>query len=496
MSSPASKEPIVALRGVAKSFGAVRALAGVDLVVRPGECLGVVGHNGAGKSTLMQILAGTLSHDDGELVLSGRREAASGGSVGDAHSAGIRCVFQELSLCPNLTVAENTRLRHAAISGVGWRRRAASLICERLDAIFPGHGIRPDDVVGDLSIGRRQMVEIAANFTATDAPAALVILDEPTSSLDQSVAEQLLAYVRRFVADGGSIILISHILSDVLSTCDRIAVMRDGRIVDERPADGFDRDSLVAAMGHVADHAPSPAAGTAAHSGERRGEPLVRARPPRQTSDIELELYPGEIVGLAGLAGHGQTALLRLVQNAAGRRSRFAKVAAKVAFVAGDRQADGVFPLWSIGQNVTARSLQALARFGLIDRRREKEMEESWRKALEIRTPDMDDNILTLSGGNQQKALFARALASDAEIIAMDDPMRGVDVGTKREVYERIRSEAASGRAFLWYTTEFDELVNCSHVYVFRNGEIVADLPAGGLSEAKVLSSSFEGATA
>ena len=134
--------------------------------------------------------------------------------------------------------------------------------------------------------------------------------------------------------------------------------MRDGRIVDERPAERFDRDSLVAAMGHVADHSQAAAAAAAAHAGERSGEPLVRARPPRQSGDLEIELYPGEIVGLAGLAGHGQTALLRLVQNAAGRRSRFAKVAAKVAFVAGDRQADGVFPLWSIGQNVTVRSLR------------------------------------------------------------------------------------------------------------------------------------------
>lgn len=483
--------PIVALAGVAKSYGAVRALAGVDIGIAPGECVGLVGHNGAGKSTLMQILAGTLAHDAGTLSAGGQAQATF--SVAQAHAAGIRCVFQELSLCPNLSVAENTRLRHPSIKGFGWRRPAGRLIGETLDTIFPGHGIRPDDLVADLELGARQMVEIAMNFSASGQPPRLVILDEPTSSLDHSVAAQLLAHVRCFVGTGGSVILISHILSDILSTSDRIVVMRDGRVVAERPAGGFDRDGLVAAMGHVADDAPGEGGMAAsAHAGpSRQGEPLVYARPPKQRDGLALEIHPGEIVGLAGLAGHGQTALLRLVQNAAGRSSRFAKVGGKVAFVAGDRQADGVFPLWSIGGNVTVRSLAALSRFGLIDGRAERAMEADWRETLQIRTPDMDDNILTLSGGNQQKALFARALASDADIIAMDDPMRGVDVGTKREVYARIREEAAKGRCFLWYTTEFDELLNCGHVYVFRSGEIVADLSGAEVTEEKVLQSSF-----
>jgi ribose transport system ATP-binding protein len=481
--------PLVALSGVTKSFGAVKALGGVDLAIQPGECLGLVGHNGAGKSTLMQILAGTLQHDEGTLATGGTPTTAF--SVGAAHDAGIRCVFQELSLCPNLSVAENTRLRHPQLKGFGWRKPAGALIAKTLSEIFPGHTIRPDDLVADLELGERQMVEIAMNFTATGDRPRLVILDEPTSSLDHSVAAQLLAHVRRFVAGGGSVILISHILGDILGTSDRIVVMRDGRVVAERPAAQFDRAALVAAMGHVAETAPE-AGGVASAKAQPAGRPIVEARPPRQRGSRTLTLYPGQIVGLAGLAGHGQTALLRLIQNAAGGTSRFAKVEGSVAFVAGDRQADGVFPLWSIGQNVTMRSLSALSRFGLIDGRRERAVEAEARETFQIKTPDMDDNILTLSGGNQQKALFARALASDAAIIAMDDPMRGVDVGTKREVYARIAEEAAKGRAFLWYTTEFDELLNCSHVYVFRAGEIVADLARGELTEEKVLQSSFE----
>ena len=488
------QDRLVALSGVTKTFGAVRALAGVDLSVRPGECIGLVGHNGAGKSTLMQILAGTLSPTDGRYELNGAEVALNDVSVSKAQGAGIRCVFQELSLCPNLTATENVRVRHAALTGFGWRKDAARLLKDALDDIFPGHGISPGATVGDLSLGRRQMVEIAINFIATEAShPRLVILDEPTSSLDQSVASQLLAYARRFVEAGGSIILISHILGDIFSTAGRIVVMRDGAVVADRPASEFERASLVAAMGHVAEEEDDEALAHAAKA--RIGEPVVVARTPKQADGATVSLHRGEIVGLAGLAGHGQTALLRLV-HAAYHRSRLATVRGRIAFVAGDRQSDGVFPLWSIGENVTIRSLPALSRFGFVSSTREAAMEAEWKDALTIRTPDMDDNILTLSGGNQQKALFARALGSNAEIIAMDDPMRGVDVGTKREVYERIRKEAGEGRSFLWYTTEFDELLHCDHVYVFREGRIVAELDRGKLTEEKVLQSSFDEAAA
>jgi len=481
---------IVSLEGVAKSFGAVRALVGVDLTVGAGECLGLVGHNGAGKSTLMAVLAGTLAPDTGAIQIQDNN-LTGGYSVTAAHRSGIRCVFQELSLCPNLTVAENTRIMHPALKGFGWKQRAAKLIKEKLDEILPGHGISPSDTVGELTLGQRQMVEIARAFTVTDDPLHLVILDEPTSSLDASTAKQLLEFVRREVAKGRSCILISHLLGEILHYSDRVVVMKDGKVVAERPAQQFDRDSLVGAMGTVVEHHAVAEQSTAAR--ERSGTPVVvRAKSVLQTDGAELTAHRGEIIGLAGLAGHGQTRMLLQVFQGAVGRMHGVTVQGPVAFIAGDRQTEGIFPLWSIARNITVRSLPRMLRRQLVDGGREAEMAATWQQRIKIRTPDMGNNILSLSGGNQQKAVFARALGSDAEIVLMDDPMRGVDVGTKLEVYELLRAEAAAGRTFLWYTTEMDELNHCDHIYVFRNGRIVADLPREEMSEQKILQSSFK----
>ncbi len=457
----------ITLDGVEKSFGAVRALGGVHLDIAPGECVGIVGHNGAGKSTLMNVLAGGLAPDGGRLMVDGLPQMLS---PARAKALGIRCVFQELSLCPNLTVAENTRVLHPGVRGFGWRRRAGRLILDRLDDIFPGHGIAPSDLVADLSIGRRQMVEIARAFTETAERIRLVILDEPTSSLDAVTAGQLLAHVRRAVATGTSCVLISHILGEILNTSDRIVVMRDGAVVRAAPAGALDRAGLVALMGGVA--------GETERTARRPGaEQPIRVRVP-SGDGTELVAREGEIVGLAGLAGHGQTALLL---------KAFALQGRDTAFVAGDRQSDGIFPEWSIAQNIGVRSLGGPT----ISVRRERALAEQWRARIGIRTGDVTNSILTLSGGNQQKALFARALASDATVVLMDDPMRGVDYGTKLEVYGLIAEEAKRGRTFLWYTTEAEELQNCDRAYVFRDGAIVAHLSADEMTEERVIQSSF-----
>jgi len=225
MNEVTARREVVAARGIKVTFGAVKALDGADLVIHAGECVGLVGHNGAGKSTIVNVINGGLAPHAGEVHYGG-----NGGQHGisAARASGVRCVFQELSLCPNLTVNENARIMHAELAGWNWRVRALALVERQLQDIFPGHGIDCDSTIDDLSIAERQMVEIAISFAGLRDKPKLVILDEPTSSLDAGLAAQLMAYIRRFVGEGGSVLLISHILGEILSTSDRIVVMKDG----------------------------------------------------------------------------------------------------------------------------------------------------------------------------------------------------------------------------------------------------------------------------
>lgn len=454
----------------------MRALRGVDLVLRAGECLAVVGHNGAGKSTLMNVLAGTVLPDAGSMRVGGV-SAAFG-----VRDPALRFVFQEGSLCPNLSIAENARVMHRDVRGMGWRWRCAALMAEAAAAVFPGLVLPPGRLVGDLPLGARQAVEITRAFSHTGTPPCVVVLDEPTSSLDGHLAAALLAHVRRFVEAGGSVVFISHKLNEVLAVADRIVVMRDGTVVAEAPAVSLTRDGLVAAMGHEVAH------GVQARRAAATGPATVEIGR-GATGGAALLARRGEVIGLAGLAGHGQTALLLRVLAG---RDKAIRLSGATAMVPGDRVTDGIFPLWSIARNITARALPMLCRGPLLDPAREAALAEDWRQRLGLVTPSVENPILSLSGGNQQKALFARALSSDAAIILMDDPMRGVDVGTKRDVYALISAEAARGRTFLWYSTEFEELLHCDRVAVFRDGRVTGVLEADAVSEASVLRLSFQ----
>ncbi|MFB9171645.1 sugar ABC transporter ATP-binding protein [Roseibium salinum] len=473
--------PLVALSDARVHFGAVRALDGVSLTVRPGECVGLVGHNGAGKSTAVNVINGGLTPTAGSVQYT-MSDGSTGTGAQMARAAGIRSVFQELSLCPNLTVLENLRIPHRDLSGPGWRKRAARRISRTLDRIFPGHRIEPGMTVGDLTLAERQMVEIAAGFAEGKNSARLVILDEPTSSLDASIARQLLDQVRRFCAEGGAVIFISHMLGEVFDVATRIDVMKDGKIIASRPAGEFTQQGLIDAMGHVASEKTE--ALVAVQKAESFGEEVLR-------TPEGLSARRGEIVGLAGLAGHGQAeTLARFFMSRSGGYGQIKEP--EVAFVAGDRTRDGIMPLWSILRNLTLTHLPGLTRRTLVDRDEERALADDWKAKIGIRTGNMDNPILSLSGGNQQKVLFARALASSAPIVVMDDPMRGVDVGTKQEAYDRIRREAAAGRTFLWYSTETEEVCRCDRVFVFRTGRISAELSGDAINEENILAASFE----
>lgn len=465
-------------------FGEVRALDDVSLSILPGECIGLVGHNGAGKSTIVSVINGGLTPQQGEISSDGTKMAAYG--IGVARGRGVRSVFQELSLCPNLSIIENTRIMHRSLGGFGWRNRARAIIAASLDMVFPGHGIDVRGKVGALSIAQRQMVEIAMAFSDAGDPPRLVILDEPTSSLDAGLAAQLLAHVRRFIATGGAVILISHMLNEILETASRIVVMKDGKIVAERGAGGFDHAGLVEAMGSVATHQAAIRRSASAL------EPVMELSLPKGQP---FRACKGEVVGLAGLGGHGQTRMLLALFDHHSPQW-WPRRDPAVTFVAGDRRENGIFDLWSILKNMTVASLGDLSRRGVMNDASEAKRGADWKRRIEIRTPDMENSILSLSGGNQQKVLFARALSTRAPVVLMDDPMRGVDVGTKQEVYGMIRAEAQAGRTFVWYSTEMEEMQLCDRVYVFRDGAIVMELEGDAISEQNILRASFEGEAA
>jgi len=481
----ADKASLLSLHGISKSFGPVVALKHVDLELARGELLGLIGHNGAGKSTLMNVLMGVVLPDGGTLTIDGATVTGDNHPA-RAHALGIRCVFQELSLCPNLNAMENTLVVHPSLGGRSWEKRTRNLISGVLDEIFPGHKIDVRAPISDLAIGERQMIEIARAFTETESPAKIIILDEPTSSLDAAAAELLLKYLRRTADAGRACILITHKLNEVLNHTQRIVVMKDAQVVADMPAAGLSRDRLFELMGAVAREETAPAG--AASGGEDRIEI------PSSDGNPALRVQAGEVIGLAGLAGHGQKETLRRIYRAARTRGdATCRVVGGAAYVSGDRQREGIFPLWSIAFNISLASMRALAHWGFIGASEEASLGESWREKVGIRSSSADQSILALSGGNRQKALVARAFATTSEIILFDDPTRGVDIGTKRDLYDQIRAAAGNGRSFLWYTTENDELFLCDRVYVFHGHKVVDVIERAELTEERLIRASFEG---
>ena len=485
--------PVVQLSGICKAFGPTRANDGVDLVVGAGEVLGLVGGNGAGKSTLMRILCGVTRADDGRIVLRGVDIAPDLYDTTLAQAGGIRIVHQELSLCDNLSVAENFFLEapEAARPLPGWRRLYRTRARAALDEVFPDHGISVDARVGHLQIGQRQMVEIARAVATPQV--RLVILDEPTSSLGLERSRQLRAYIKARTARGLAFIFISHKLQEVVDIAHRVLVLRNGRSVWSGPAVEASVEALMHAMGGASEsemrgrRAARPAIGAAAPERVRLSGPLVAPL------GRDLVLRPGEVVGLAGLEGSGQRELLHRLHGRPG-----AGIAREggASFVSGDRQKEGIFPLWSVLANIALGRLEGRGPLGLVHEAREREAARAAAEKLKLDPARFDSPILDLSGGNQQKALVSRALVGQAGTILFDDPTRGVDVGAKEDFYALIGQVARAGRLVIWHSTEDVEFLECDRVLVFAGGCIVRELIGAEITEQAIVDASFAGTSA
>ncbi|MFC3072004.1 ATP-binding cassette domain-containing protein [Shinella pollutisoli] len=487
------KPAFLSLRGIGKTYGSTRANDDLSLDIAPGEIVGLIGANGAGKSTLMRIVCGVTRPDEGSLHWDGAALDPDAFSARTAQRQGIRIVWQELSLCANLSVADNFYVERPELAGRGplWRGAYHTLARESIEAIFPGARISTRALVADLSLSERQMVEIAR--VASDPALRLLILDEPTSSLGSERSAQLRAYVRRRAAEGLATIFISHKLAEVLDVSDRIVAMRNGRIVwQERAAKASVPDMVEAMGGPGAGDRPERQArtGTAAE-----GEILATLDGKRTAAGIDPpRLRRGEIVGLAGLEGNGQRAVLRALFSRP--EASGLKPGCRVRYISGDRPNEGVFPLWTVLQNISIGRIAARGPFAPVRDSAERPHAASLAGRLRLDESRFGSKILELSGGNQQKALVARALADDFDVLLLDDPTRGVDIAAKRDFYRLVEDVAQSGRLVIWYSTEDLEFLECDRVLVFSKGRIIRELGGAEIDEDAIVASSFAEQTA
>ena len=488
-----SDHPLLRLRGIGKRFPGVVALAGVDLTVRAGEIHALLGENGAGKSTLIKVLTGVYSADDGEMTFDGR--PARPGSPKDAERLGISTVYQEVNLLPALSVGENLLLgrqpgRAGFINARASRRHAREALA-RL-----GLDLDVDAELGTLSVALQQMVAIAR---ALDLNARLLILDEPTASLDEREVEELFSVMRRLRGEGLGIIFVTHFLDQVYAVTDRITVLRNGTLVGEYLTAELPRLALVSKMigrevndiaGRTADLPPPDDAAPAvvqAHGLARRDA----------LHPLDLTLRRGEVTGLAGLLGSGRTETARLlfgIDRADGGelfvrgqpvRLKSARDAVRLglAFCSEDRKAEGILPNLSIRENLILALQGKRGVWKTVGRAEQDKLCEHYIAALRIKTPNAETLIKNLSGGNQQKVLLARWLATQPELIILDEPTRGIDIGARAEIEALIGRLRAQGLAVLLISSEIEEIVrNSTRVVVLRERRRTAALDGDAIT--------------
>jgi ribose transport system ATP-binding protein len=483
------------MKGIAKSFGGVKALHGVDFTAEAGEAIGLIGENGAGKSTLMKILGGILQADAGSIAISGRPVRI--GSVTDATRLGIAFVHQELSVFENLDIAGNVFLgREPRRLGVLLDRarmhRDTAPILKRI-----GLDLDPGMPLSRLSLAQRQLVEIAKSLSLE---ARLIIMDEPTSSLTMSESERLLAIIADLAAHQHTVVYISHRLQELTACCSRSVVLRDGRNAGTLAGADLNHGNLVRLM--VGRDLPPAAARASStdHAGGLGISGLRTAAWPGHA--IDLEVRRGEILALAGLVGAGRSELARAVfgidtavagsLTLDGRRLRIRNprdaIAAGLALVPEDRKLAGLVVEMSVRENATMATLGRHVRHGLISRSSERSAAARAIADLGIRTSSSELSANSLSGGNQQKVVLAKWLATNPQVIILDEPTRGVDVGAKHDIYVLMRRLAADGAAVLMISSDMEEVIGQSdRVAVMHEGALAGILSGDGITEEAVM---------
>jgi rhamnose transport system ATP-binding protein len=504
--------PLLGVEGISKRFGITQALEGVSVSFAAGEVHALMGENGAGKSTLGKIIAGLHRQDSGTVTI-GRKEIPSG-SLDAAFGAGVRIVHQELAQCLHLTVAENLclhdppRTRIGAVDRREMSRRAAVLLAR----IEPG--IDPGATLGALSPGHRQIVQIAGvlderlvgDASGTGNACAgrprVIIFDEPTSSLSLTEVDRLMGIVRQLAADGLAVIYISHRMGEIFACCDRVTVLRDGKHVATTAIREIDEHVLIEQMiGRRLDLASVKRAGV--FPSEEPPALEVRAISSADTlHDISISMRPGEIVGLGGLVGSGRSELLDAIfgldKAARGQvlvsgsplpsHNPRASVRAGIGYVPEERRLQGLFFELGVAENIVVPAMPGLATAGLRRRAAERRLARERVGEFQIKTASLRTPPGALSGGNQQKVLISRWMTPDVKVLLLDEPTRGIDVGTKAEIYRLIRAAAQRGAAVLLVSSEMPELLALSdRIAVLCEGRLAGVLSGEGLTQANIL---------
>lgn len=500
-------EPLLLMEGITKRFPGVLALQHASLRVGRGEVHALIGENGAGKSTLIKILTGAYRRDAGTIVFDGR--AVDFQSPQQAQAGGVSTIYQEVNLVPFRSVSENIFMgREPRRFGlIDWRRMNADAA-----AILRRFNLDVDvtQPLLNLNVAVQQMVAIAR---AVSFQSKLVIMDEPTSSLDDHEVATLFDVIRQLKRDGVSVIFVSHRLDELYAVCDRVTIMRDGQTVDDRAMADISKLELVAKMlgKELGDVRRSGATGfaTRTHQSEQEvltGRDLQRGR---ALQGVDVSVRAGQIVGLAGLLGSGRSETARALFGADaldsgdvrvdGEQVAFASPAdairAGIGFCAEDRKTDGIVPYMSVRENLTLALLPALTRGGIVDREQQQQIVDRFIQRLGIKTSNPDQPIRELSGGNQQKVLLARWLCLNPRLLILDEPTRGIDVGAKGEIQALINELANDGLGVLMISSELEELTEgCDQVIVLRDGRSVTTLPHTDLSQDTIMEAMAHGA--